>query len=172
MANAADGHRTLAEKAYAALHEAIVTGALAPGERLRIETLASGLGMSHLPIREAIRQLESRGLVEHVPHRGGRVTEISLVDLQQLYDARLLIEPDVVRRAAQKFSKEDETVAKKALDRHVAAHESGDLNEIWTAHSDFHFALYTPCGSGWLHSLRDTALGEQPAIPIEHSASQ
>ena len=52
MTNAADGHRTLAEKAYAALHEAIVTGALAPGERLRIETLASGLGMSHLPIRE------------------------------------------------------------------------------------------------------------------------
>jgi DNA-binding GntR family transcriptional regulator len=152
-AAALDGHRTLAEKAYAALHEAIVSGALAPGERLRIEELASALGMSHLPIREAIRQLESRGLVEHTPHRGGRVTEISLDDLRELYDARLLIEPDIIARAAENFSNEDAQIARAALARHDEASKQGQMTEIWASHTAFHFALYAPCRSSWLVRL-------------------
>src|SRR5438309_3128515 len=113
---ALDGHRTLAEKAYSALHEGIISGALAPGERLRIEELAGALGMSHLPVREAIRQLESRGLVEHIPHRGGRVTEISLHDLTELYGARLLVEPALVARAAERFDVDDARRASEALE--------------------------------------------------------
>ena len=148
--NAADGHRTLAEKAYAALREAIATGALAPGERLRIVSLASALGMSHLPIREAIRQLESQGLVEHVPHRGGRVAELSLRDLHELYDARLLVEPEVIRRSAEVFTADDTAHAKEAFEQLIAANRGGDPNEMWSAHTDFHFALYNPCGSSWL----------------------
>ena len=152
-AAALDGHRTLAEKAYAALHEAIVSGALAPGQRLRIEELAAALGMSHLPIREAIRQLESRGLVEHIPHRGGRVTEISLDDLRELYEARLLIEPDILARSAATFSEADAQAARAALTRLAEASTSDAMAELWAAHTAFHFALYTPCRSSWLLRL-------------------
>ncbi|HEY5320291.1 MAG TPA: GntR family transcriptional regulator [Galbitalea sp.] len=152
-AAALDSHRTLAEKAYAALHEAIVSGAIAPGQRLRIEELASALGMSHLPIREAIRQLESRGLVEHVPHRGGRVTEISLEDLRELYEARLLIEPDIIARSATSFTEVDADTARAALARHAQASEQGQMADVWSAHTAFHFALYNPCRSSWLVRL-------------------
>lgn len=150
---ALDGHRTLAEKAFAALHDAIVSGALAPGQRLRIEELAGQLGMSHLPIREAIRQLESRGLVEHIPHRGGRVTEISLEDLRELYEARLLIEPEIIARSAETFTDADADAARAALDRYARALEQGQMTEIWAAHTAFHFALYGPCRSSWLVRL-------------------
>jgi len=106
--------------------------------------------MSHLPIREAIRQLESRGLVEHIPHRGGRVTEISLEDLRELYDARLVIEPEIISRAAENFSNEDAEAARAALARHA---EALQMTEIWAAHTAFHFALYNPCRSRWLLRL-------------------
>jgi DNA-binding GntR family transcriptional regulator len=150
---ALDGHRTLAEKAYAALHEGIISGALAPGERLRIEDLAGLLGMSHLPIREAIRQLESRGLVEHIPHRGGRVTEISLDDLRDLYEARLLLEPSIIARAAEHFSDDDARRARDALGRLDEASRKADVTATWAAHTAFHFALYEPSRSSWLLRL-------------------
>ncbi len=148
-----DGHRTLAEKAYAALHDAIVSGALEPGRRLRIEELATALGMSHLPIREAIRQLESRGLVEHIPHRGGRVTELSLADLSELYEARLLIEPQIIAQAATAFTDEDAGVAREALERLAVEADRSDTADIWAAHTEFHFALYRPSNSRWLLRL-------------------
>lgn len=154
-AAAHDGHRTLGEKAYSALHEAIISGALEAGQRLRIEELAAQLGMSHLPVREAIRQLESRGLVEHIPHRGGRVTEISLNDLRELYEARLLIEPEIIVRSAETFSEEDAIAARAALARYAEASTQGHIAEIWAAHTAFHFCLYTPCRSRWLLRLAE-----------------
>ena len=152
-AHAADGPRTLAEKAFEALHEAIVTGALAPGERLRITDLAAALGVSHLPVREAIRRLESTGLVEHVPHRGGRVTELSLDDLREIYEARLLLEPEIVARAARGFTEEDASTARSWIERQVSAEEQGNISEVWSAHTEFHFTLYRACRSGWLTRL-------------------
>ena len=152
-AHAADGPRTLAEKAFEALHEAIVSGALAPGERLRITDLAATLGVSHLPVREAIRRLESTGLVEHIPHRGGRVTELSLQDLHEIYDARLLLEPEIVSRAAQTFTDEDARTASAWLERQATAEEQGDISEVWSAHTEFHFTLYRASRSSWLLRL-------------------
>jgi DNA-binding GntR family transcriptional regulator len=149
-AASADGHRTLAERAVAALHEGIVSGELVAGQRLRIEELAAALNMSHLPIREAIRELESRGLVEHIPHRGARVTELSITDAVQIYDARLLIEPEIIRRAAEHFSEAEAEAARAALARHTEVSDESRRVETWQTHTDFHFALYEPCGSAWL----------------------
>lgn len=152
-ARSAGSHRTLAERAFAALHEGIMSGELAAGQRLRIEELAAALQVSHLPIREAIRQLENRGLVQHTPHRGARVTKLSLEDLQQLYDARLLLEPEIIRRSAALFTDEDAAVARDLLDRYEDQSESLGRAALWQAHTDFHFALYTPCRSGWFIRL-------------------
>jgi DNA-binding GntR family transcriptional regulator len=89
----AQGQRTLADRAFVALHDAILTGQLEPGERLPIEALGGVLGMSAMPIREALRRLDAAGLVENVPHRGARVTELSLGDLAEIFEARLALEP-------------------------------------------------------------------------------
>src|SRR5471032_2414444 len=93
------GHRTLAEKAFQTLHTAIITGRLRPGARLPIEELAELLEMSPMPIREAVRRLHAAGLVENIPHRGARVTELSITDLAEVYEARLALEPLAVSRA-------------------------------------------------------------------------
>lgn len=148
---AADGPRTLGERAFDALHLAIINGDLGPGTRLRIEELAAMLEMSHLPIREAIRRLAGTGLVEHVPHRGATVAELSLEDLRQLSEARLLLEPEMIRHAARAFSESDERDARAALAA-ISATRADD-NATWSAHTAFHFALYRPCGSEWMLRL-------------------
>jgi DNA-binding GntR family transcriptional regulator len=147
------GHRTLAEKAFATLHRAILTGALPPGRRLLIEELAQQLEMSAMPIREALRRLDSVGLVEHVPHRGARVTELSIEDLVEVYEARLALEPLAVGHAAERFDEEAAERAVEAHPLHVQAYRSGDTATAWAAHTEFHFALYSAAGSRWLLRL-------------------
>jgi DNA-binding GntR family transcriptional regulator len=147
------GHRTLAEKAFTALHAGIVTGALSPGQRLRIEELAELLEMSPMPIREALRRLDSVGLVEHVPHRGARVAELSVDDLREVYEARLALEPLAVRGAAHRFTHEDAELARDCLARLAGTSGAADVREIWAAHTDFHFTLYRAAGSRWLLRL-------------------
>jgi len=147
-----EGHRTLADRAFAALHDAIVAGHLAPGERLPIEELGVALGMSAMPIREALRRLDAAGLVENIPHRGGRVTQLSIPDLAEVYEARLALEPLAVRRAAERFG---ETEAALATERLRTLDELADDNspETWAAHTAFHFALYEAADSSWLLRL-------------------
>jgi DNA-binding GntR family transcriptional regulator len=147
------GHRTLAEKAFTALHAGIVTGALNPGQRLRIEELAELLEMSPMPIREALRRLDSVGLVEHVPHRGARVAELSVDDLREVYDARLALEPLAVRHAAKRFTDDDAEFARECLARVAETYGGADVHDAWAAHTEFHFALYRAAGSRWLLRL-------------------
>jgi DNA-binding GntR family transcriptional regulator len=147
------GHRTLAEHAFTTLHEAVVTGVLRPGERLPIEELAEVLEMSPMPIREAVRQLDSVGLVENIPHRGARVTELSIDDLREVYEARLALEPLAVRHAAELFSPADAEFARERLEAHVKAYKSRDLRRIWATHTAFHFALYNAAHSRWMTRL-------------------
>lgn len=147
-------HRTVAEDAYAILHEAICTGRLAPGQRLPTQDLAVAMGMSAMPVREALRRLHADGLVENIPHRGGSVTRLSLDDLAQIYEARLALEPLAIRRAAARFSDEDgehAAAALLALERQVD--QDNDDISAWAAHTAFHFALYKPSGSDWLIRL-------------------
>ena len=151
-ASAIDSHRTLADRAFTALHDAIVAGHLAPGERLPIEELGAELGMSAMPIREALRRLDAAGLVENIPHRGARVTELSIEDLAEVYEVRLALEPLAVARAAERF---DADHAAEASGRLAALTALRDANtpETWAAHTAFHFALYEAADSSWLLRL-------------------
>jgi len=146
------GHRTLAEKAFDTLHQAIITGQLRPGTRLPIEELADVLQMSPMPIREAVRRLDAAGLVDNIPHRGARVTELSLADLSEVTEARLALETLAIRRAAERFSDAHEMEARGRLD---ALNASPDDNSAATsaAHARFHFALYAAAESAWLLRL-------------------
>jgi DNA-binding GntR family transcriptional regulator len=146
------GHRTLAEKAFETLHTAIITGRLRPGARLPIEELATLLDMSPMPIREAVRRLDAAGLVENIPHRGARVTELSVLDLSEVYEARLALEVLAIRRAAQHF-----TADQAAESRRCLAVLDGYGDEVSAAaseaHTRFHFALYEAADSTWLMRL-------------------
>jgi DNA-binding GntR family transcriptional regulator len=146
------GHRTLAEKAYATLHTAIITGRLRPGARLPIEELADHLEMSPMPIREAVRRLHAVGLVENIPHRGARVTELSVKDLAEVYEVRLALETQAIRRAAERFTEQAGIDARRSLILlEGMADDSSEATSV--VHAQFHFALYEAAGSAWLLRL-------------------
>lgn len=144
-------HRTLAEKAFTALHEMILAGELKPGARLPIDDLAEMLGMSAMPVREAVRRLGAMGLVENVPHKGARITELSVEDLQEVYTARLVVEPLAIHGAVTVFTEEHAANARLALDA-MGDHPTGAI-EHWSAHTAFHLGLYRAQGSSWLVRL-------------------
>jgi len=146
------GHRTLAEKAFDTLHSAIITGQLRPGARLPIEELADLLEMSPMPIREAVRRLDAAGLVENIPHRGARVTELSITDLAEVYEARLALEVPAIRHSAERFTPAHEAQARACL---ATLHRMSDDTSAATsaAHEEFHFALYEAAQSAWLMRL-------------------
>jgi DNA-binding GntR family transcriptional regulator len=146
------GHRTLAEKAYETLHEAIIGGALRPGARLPIEELAEHLQMSPMPIREAVRRLDAAGLVDNVPHRGARVRELSVTDLAEVYEVRVSLETLAMRRAAARFTDAQAQHARESL---AALEELGDDSSAATsaAHANFHFSFYEAAESAWLLRL-------------------
>ena len=149
----ANGGRTLAARAYTLIHEAILKGQFRPGSRLRIEELVEIFQISPTPIREALNRLESTGLIESIPHRGARVADLSLVDLMQLWEARLALEPLAVGKAAGRFTLKMAELARACLLRLHTAEENNDFLAAWTAHTDFHYVLYESGCSRWLVRL-------------------
>lgn len=97
--------RSLAEDIIDHLREAIYLGHLAPNERLREEVLASALGLSRGPVREALAQLEREGLVIREPHRGATVARLSLDDLDEVHSLRLALEQLAVVEAMRQDDK-------------------------------------------------------------------
>lgn len=96
--------QTIREKVYARLRKAIVEGYFAPGERLIQDKLAEQLGVSRSPVREAIRRLESEGLVEVAPVRGVTVINMPLDEAVGLYDLREVLEGLAARLAARNIT--------------------------------------------------------------------
>ena len=105
-----------------------------------------------MPIREAVRRLDAVGLVENVPHRGARVTELSVMDLGEVYEVRLALETLAIRRAAARFTAARAMHARECLEEleAMADDTSGATSE---AHTAFHFAFYEAAESAWLLRL-------------------
>lgn len=142
--------RTLAEQVASELHRLILRGVLPAGSHLRIQELAERFDTSSMPVREALRKLAALGLVDLVPHRGARVCELSIADLEDTYRARLALEPFVVAEAAEHFTQEQAAKAQEALARHEAHLAAGENDAARRAHTEFHFLLYQAAGSRWL----------------------
>lgn len=99
--------RSLKEGVFELVHERIVSGQVAPGEWLRQEEIASQLGVSQTPVREALDMLVSVGLAERVPYRGVRVPALTAEDIVDAYVLRLVLESTMARLAALNISMED-----------------------------------------------------------------
>lgn len=90
---------TLVEVTAHRLREAILSGELAPGEKIVEELLCADIGISRAPLREALRLLAQQGLVEHLPRRGSRVAEWSPTDILQLFELRNVLERHAIETA-------------------------------------------------------------------------
>jgi len=124
------------------LRRAITGGQLKPGAPIRQEALAEQLGVSRVPLREALKTLEAEALVVHEPHRGYFVAELSLDDLREVYRIREILEQEAVRRAADHLD-EAALAALQEIQREVEkAADTGDVSGMAAANRRLHFALY------------------------------
>jgi DNA-binding GntR family transcriptional regulator len=138
---------SLVDLAARRLRAEILSGELAPGERIVEEQLTRRFGTSRAPLREALRLLGQQGLVEHLPRRGVRVTQLSARDIDELFTLRDALEQFAVHCAAARSA--DET-GLAAMATAVAAMEqataAGDSVAQDAAHRAFHLALVARSG--------------------------
>src|SRR5689334_2040629 len=120
---ASTSDRTRVDTAARILRERILGGVIAPGARLMISPVAKELDMSIIPVREAVKRLESEGLVDHVPHKGARVRPISTKDLVDLYQLRIELESYAVREAAVRITPDDEAHLMAILEAYRIAYQ-------------------------------------------------
>lgn len=94
---------TAAERVYAIIKQRILNGQYPPGSYVREATIGHELELSRTPIREALRRLVSDGWVEVIPHHGAQVVAWTQRDVEEVFELRVLLEPQVVRRAASRI---------------------------------------------------------------------
>ena len=139
MTTIADDYDTpQGQGAYLKLLEEIRRGELQPGARLRETELAERLGISRTPVREAIRQLESDGLVVHLPRQGAAVRTLDYPEGMELYEMRTVLEGTAARLAARSAS-EVELKELRALNGELAG--AGHPREAYELNRQFHLTL-------------------------------
>jgi DNA-binding GntR family transcriptional regulator len=133
------GRQATHEVVAAALREAITTGQLKARQPLPQAEIAANLQVSHIPVREALRQLESEGLVTYQPNRGAMVSALSTGEIREIYEIRSMLEAGAVRLAAPTLPAENLRRAAELLDRS----EQADDGSTWGAlDMEFHTLIY------------------------------
>ncbi len=125
--------------AYDRLIAEIRQGQLRPGDRLTETDLAERLGISRTPVREAIRLLESDGLVDHQPRAGARIRRLDLAEVTELYEMRAVLEGTAARFAAR-AAYDSELAELDAINAEMAA-AANDPERLYHANRQFHGVL-------------------------------
>jgi DNA-binding GntR family transcriptional regulator len=135
-----DGYEPMGQAIARRVRDAILDGRFKPGARIRQEALARQLGVSRIPVREALRQLESEGLVTLVPHSGARVARLDFDEHLELYRIREAIEPMAIAASAPHLSDEQIDELTHLVERIEA---SADDPQAWLVYDRrFHLASY------------------------------
>jgi len=136
----------------AEIRRAVLTGTLAPGEQFSIRDLAGQLGVSHIPIREALRRLESQGLVILRQARSATVATLTVADMEAIYRLRYLIEVPLAADSVGHHEGEH----KRTLESLLEHSRDIDPEVAWQAHYDFHAALVRPAANEWDERMLQT----------------
>lgn len=143
----------LVDQIAASIRDDILRGRLRPGQRIMVADVAKELGVSHIPVREAIRRLEAESLITTVPRRSTVVADVRLEELHEIYDLRRLIEGDTVARAAPAYTDADLVAIEEALKRLLDADPEDLDGDFWEAHKEFHWAVLGPAIDPWRQRL-------------------
>jgi DNA-binding GntR family transcriptional regulator len=136
-----EGSKTLAEQIVNRLATQIIRAELPPGERILEVKLAAELGVSRSPVREAFRMLEKSRLIEVLPHRGARVTELSSSSIRWLFDIIEEFYVLLARKAAELGNEEDRRNVRTALEKMECHAEIDDSQAYYRSMLDFSYAL-------------------------------
>lgn len=135
-------HRTMQELVYDDLAQGIRQGHIPPGETLAADAIAQQRGCSRTPVREALRRLETQGLVVMRPHQRAVVIRLSEVDLREIYDVRRMLEPRAARLAALAATEEELRAARTVWQRMESSTARRSPDAIFDLNERFHEVLY------------------------------
>lgn len=134
--------RTLSDEAAERLRAAIRSGVLTPGTRLIERDLAERLGMSRIPIREAIQRLVDEGLARKLPHRGAQVYTPTREEIEEISSLRVVLERFVTARVIERWQPEHETQLRQIVNAMRLAASHQDLQEVYAQDYHFHHTLW------------------------------
>jgi DNA-binding GntR family transcriptional regulator len=146
----------LRQQVESVLRQAIVDGRFRPGQRLTERELTVSLGVSRTLVREALRQLESEGLISVIHNRGPIVRELSADEIKDLYAIRAVLEGLAAHAFAEKASAESMQLLGKALADTVAAYEAGQAARALEGKNRFYEILVNGAGSPSLSAMLAT----------------
>lgn len=146
-------YRTLQALVYQTLREAILDGRLAPGQKLVAEALSKEMGVSRMPVREALSRLQHEGLVTAIPHKEVVVSDFSEQDVREIYAIREVLEAYAASLCATCAGPAQLARMRELLAEQEAAIARGDLDTWKQRDNEFHHALFATCGSKRLAQL-------------------
>ena len=138
------GRMTVADWTTEQLRTMIISGELADGAPLKQDALAATLGVSRIPVREALARLERDGLAASFPHRGYVVTGLSRSEIEELFGLRILLEPELIGAAIPRMSPADLDAVAATLEAYNAAIDRTDAASLGEQNIRYHMALYAP----------------------------
>lgn len=138
---------SLGDRVYEELRKGIVSQELKPGELYSVAALAERLGVSRTPVREALLQFATNGVVRFERNRGVRVLEVSIKDIEEIYSIRLLLEPPAAFLAAQKIDEAGEEKLTAAYDMMRKAAADGDEETFQKHDIIFHVGILEIAGN-------------------------
>ncbi|MCM1257509.1 MAG: GntR family transcriptional regulator [Roseburia sp.] len=149
----ANAYLPLRDVVFHTLREAILKGELKPGERLMELQLASKLGVSRTPIREAIRMLQQEGLAVTIPRRGAEVAKMTEKNMEDVLQIREALEILAVQLACEKVTEQQLMQLQESVENFERAVKTGDLKQITQTDIDFHDKIYETADNPKLVSL-------------------
>ena len=146
----------LRQQVLDALRQAIIDGRLAPGARLTERELTEMMHVSRTVIREALRQLESEGLIAIIPNKGPVVRSLTLPEAKDLYQIRAVLEGLAARRFTEHAADEHVKRLAQSLEVVVGAYASGDAQQVLETKNRFYDVLFEGAGSQTLFTMLGT----------------
>lgn len=179
MKTATDGNnpQSTADNLVVDIRRKIFAGQLVPGQRFSLRALATELGVSFIPVREALRTLESQGFVIADPGRRSVVAPLEPDDLRSIYRIRLRLEPEIAFRSCELLTPDDfDRLAEQIAQ---FSDEDKSIDDIYDAHHDFHLQLLRPAATDWDMRILENlwhaaeryvrlAFGQRDFTPGEH----
>ncbi len=144
----------LSEKAYRLIKEKVITLQLPPSAVIDEHVLMQELELGRTPIREALQRLDSEGLVNIVPRRGTFVNDISVTDLQKIFELRIVLEGFCARLAAQRISEEQLEKMNTVL-QDLEQLEGGNPQALMSIDKRFHRLLYAAADNEFMAEILD-----------------
>ncbi len=149
----ATAYRTMQKIAYDVIRDAILSGRYAAGKRLVADEVAKELGVSRMPVREALHRLEGAGLISLTPHKGAVVSELSEAEIVEIYHIRAVLDGLAARLAAAHLTSADLARLHDLLDQMERAAKAEELKTLLTVNRKFHTVIWTAARAPRLQEL-------------------